>query len=80
MEPSNQKVLYHELMDTIKQLKAGTIKVATAVVVSDCAARVNTAVKLEHDRQRIIMEIESHKFKFPHSDAQLRNIEGKNFE
>lgn len=79
MQPSNQKHLYHILVDTIEQVRSGTIKVAQAHAISDLAARANTAIKIEHDRQRVIMEIESHKARTPNSVAALRNLEGKNY-
>lgn len=54
--------------------------VAKGQTISDLAARANTAVKVNHDRERLIMEIESHKMRIPNSKAELRNIEGKNFD
>lgn len=80
MEPTNQKHLYHLLLDTIEQVRSGNMTVAKGQTVSDLAARANTAVKAEHDRQRVIIEIERHKALMPTTKAELRNIEGKNFE
>lgn len=80
MEPTNQKHLYHLLIDTIEQVRSGSMTVAKGQVVSDLAARNNTAVKLEHERQRVIMEIENHKQRMPTTKAELREIEGKNFD
>ena len=80
MEPTNQKHLYHILIETIEQVKTGAITVAKGQTISDLAARVNTAHKLEHDRSRVIMEIENHKGRNPNSKVELRNLEGKNFD
>ena len=80
MEPTNQKHLYHLLIDTIEQVRSGGMTVAKGQTVSDLAARANTAHKIEHDRQRVIMEIEVHKTRLPNTKAELRNIEGKNFD
>lgn len=80
MEPTNQKHLYHMLMQTIEDLRSKTITVGAASVVSDLAARINTAVKNEHDRVRVIIELENHKARKPDTKAELRNIDGKNFD
>lgn len=80
MEPTNNKHLYHILIDTIEKVRSKEITVAQATAISDVAARCNTAVKLEHDRARVIMEVERHRGSFANSEAKLRNIEGKNFE
>lgn len=79
MEPTNQKHLYHALMDAIEQVRSGAMSVPKATAISDLAARVNTAHKLEHDRARVIIEIENHKVRNPNTKAELRNLEGKNF-
>lgn len=80
MQPTNLKHLFHVLIDSIEQLRSGQMTVAKGQAISDLAARANTAVKVNHDRERLIMEIESHKARFPSSKAELRNIEGKNFD
>jgi hypothetical protein len=80
MDPTNQKVLYHLLMSAIKDTVAKNITVPQAREVSNLTARMNTAVKLEHDRSRVQMELENHKARLPDSKAILRNIEGKNFD
>ena len=80
MEPTNAKHLLHILTDTIDKVRSKEITVARAAVVSDLAARCNTIFKLEHDRPRVIMEIERHKERFRDSKAELRNVEGKNFD
>jgi len=74
------KHIMHLLVDTIEQVRAGTITVAKGQAISDLAARANTAYKINHDRERVIMEIERHKLLIPTSKAELRNMEGKNFE
>lgn len=80
MEPTNQKHLYHVLMATIEDVRSKNITCAQAGSISDLAARTNTAVKLEHDRVRLQMELERHKSMNPMSKVEMRNIEGKNFE
>lgn len=79
MEPTNQKALYHKLMAAIDLTLSGALKPNQAREVSNLAARMNTAVKLEHDRVRVQVEIEDHA-KNGGSKIDLRNIEGKNFE
>lgn len=79
MEPTNQKHLYHILLDSMNRLQAGEMKHTEAREMSNLAARVNTAVKLEHDRARLLMEIDRHK-RGGGKDVALREIEGKNFE
>ena len=80
MEPTNQKALYHLLMEAIKDTIAKNITVPQAREISNLTARMNTAVKLEHDRTRVEIELEQHKSRHPDTKAVLRNIEGKNFD
>lgn len=79
MEPTNQKHLYHLLMDSMKRLSAGDMKVAEAREMSNLAARVNTAVKLEHERARVQVELDNHA-KRGGAAIKIREVEGKNFE
>jgi len=80
MEPTNQKHLYHLLMQSMEKLAAGEMKVTEAREMSNLGARMNTAAKLEHDRVRVLIEAETHKQANPSTKAILRNIEGKNFD
>lgn len=79
MEPTNQKHLYHLLIDSMKKLDSGEMSVPQAREMSNLGARVNTAVKLEQERARVKMELEKHS-KGGGSDIRLREIEGKNFD
>ena len=47
MEPTNQKHLYHLLMDAMVKLEKGEMTVPAAREMSNLGARVNTAVKIE---------------------------------
>lgn len=79
MEPTNQKHLYHLLMDQMKKLDKGEISVPAAREMSNLAARINTAVKLEQERARLKMELEQHAMRGG-GIIRLREIEGKNFD
>jgi len=79
MKPTNQKNLYHLLFDALERVNTGELKVPNAREMSNLAARINTAVKLEHDRARVKMELEMHK-RTTGSNIELREIEGKNFD
>lgn len=80
MTPTNQKHLYHLLQKAIEDTISGDIEVPQAREVSNLAARMNTIVKVEHDRARVQMELERHKENHPDTKAVLRNIESKNFD
>lgn len=80
MEPTNLKHLFHILMDSIDQVRSGEMKSVQAKSISDLAARVNTTYQCNLNRERLVMEIENHKMRIPGSAANLRNIEGKNFD
>lgn len=79
METTNQKHLYHMLMDAMKKLETGDMSVPAAREMSNLGARVNTAIKLEQERARLRMELEQHAQKGG-SAIKLREIEGKNFD
>lgn len=79
MEPTNQKHLYHLLIAAMNKLDKGEMSVPEAREMSNIGARVNTAVKLEHERARVKMELEQHAQKGG-SVIKLREVEGKNFE
>ena len=66
-------------MAQLEKLDRGEISVAQAREASNLAARMNTAVKTEHDRVRVRIEAEAH-HKNGGSKIELRNLEGKNFE
>jgi hypothetical protein len=80
MKPTNQKHLYHILSEAIDGTISGDLKVAQAREVSNLGARMNTIMKIEHDRVRVMIELEAHKAAHPDTKAELRNPEGKNFD
>ncbi len=79
MTPTNQKALYHKLMDAIDQVLNGGLTPSQGKAVSELAARMNKAKDLEHDRARVCMEIDNHA-RTGGKNIELREIEGKNFE
>jgi hypothetical protein len=79
MEPTNQKHLYHLLMDAMAKLEKGEMTVPAAREMSNLGARVNTAVKIEQERARLRMELEQHA-QNGGSAIKIREIEGKNFD
>ena len=79
MEPTNQKALYHKLMDSIDKVLSGDITPTQGKAISELAARMNKAKDLEHDRQRVCMEMDSHARNGGQS-FHIREIEGKNFD
>ena len=79
MTPTNQKALYHKLMDAIDRVLNGDLSPAQGKAVSELAARMNKAKDLEHDRARVAMEIDNHA-RTGGRIVELREIEGKNFD
>lgn len=79
MEPTNQKHLYHLLMDAMRKLESGEMTVPAAREMSNLGARMNTAAKMEQERARLKMELEQHAQKGG-TDIKIREIEGKNFD
>lgn len=65
-------------MDALRKLDQGEIKPIQAREMSNLSARINTAMKLEHDRVRVMVEAEQHAKKGG-TLFKLREIEGKNF-
>jgi len=63
----------------LERVNTGELNVQGAREMSNLAARINTAVKLEHDRARVKMELEMHK-RTTGTNIELREIEGKNFD
>jgi hypothetical protein len=79
MEPTNQKVLYHKLMDSIDKVLSGEITPTQGKTISELAARMNKAKDLEHSRVIVAIQAEQHA-QHGGSVIKVREIEGKNFE
>jgi hypothetical protein len=79
MEPTNQKALYHKLMDSIDRVLSGELTPSQGKAVSELAARMNKAKDLEHDRARVCVELDNHA-RTGGKAILLREIEGKNFD
>lgn len=79
MTPTNQKALYHKLMDAIDKVLNGELTPSQGKAVSELAARMNKAKDLEHDRARVCMEIDNHA-RTGGKNVELREIEGNNFQ
>ena len=79
MEPTNHKVLYHKLMDSIDRVMSGDMTPTQGKAVSELAARMNKARDIEHERVRVCVEAEKHAAEGG-SMFKLREVEGKNFD
>lgn len=79
MTPTNLKVLFHTLMESIDDLRAGKITHQAAREISNLGARMNTAFNLNQERARLQKELHEYAQKTGEL-IEIREIEGKNFE
>ena len=79
MKPVNNKSLVAFLFDQMHQLSEGTITPAEAKEQANLAKQVNSQMRYELERARIVMELSKHNAIYK-DGANLREIESKNFD
>lgn len=79
MKPVNSKSLVAFLFDQMHQLSKGEITPEEAKTQSLLAKQVNSQMRYELERARVVMELTKHNAVFK-DGANLREIESINFE
>lgn len=79
MKPVNNKSLTAFLFDVMEKLNNGDVSVEIAKAQTNLAKQVNSQMRYELERARVIMELTKHNAIFK-DGANLREIESKNFE
>lgn len=79
MKPVNNKSLTAFLFDTMEKLNNGEVSVEVAKTQTNLAKQVNSQMRYELERARVIMELSKHNAIFK-DGANLREIESKNFD
>lgn len=79
MKPVNNKSLTAFLFDTMEKLNNGDVSVEVAKTQTNLAKQVNSQMRYELERARVIMELSKHNAIFK-DGANLREIESKNFD
>lgn len=79
MKPVNNKSLTAFLFDTMEKLNNGEVSVEIAKTQTNLAKQVNSQMRYELERARVIMELSKHNAIFK-DGANLREIESKNFD
>jgi len=79
MKPVNNKSLTAFLFDTMEKLNNGEVSVEIAKTQTNLAKQVNSQMRYELERARVIMELTKHNAIFK-DGANLREIESKNFD
>ena len=79
MKPVNNKSLMHFLFEKMEQLDAGEISIEKAKTQASLAKQATEIVKLEHDRTRLVLEVDRHN-RQSGTDYSIRNLEAINFD
>lgn len=79
MKPVNNKSLVAFLYDQMEQLSAGKIDRDVAETQCKLARQINSQMRYELERARVIMELAKHNAVFK-DGANIREIESKNFD
>lgn len=79
MKPVNNKSLTAFLFGQMDKLNRGTIAKEDALAQVQLAKQINSQMRYELERARIIMELSKHNAVFK-DGANIREIESKNFE
>lgn len=79
MKPVNNKSLVAFLFDQMEKLNSGEIEKEQAQAQANLAKQINSHMKYEIDRAKIMMELTKHNAIYKDGTV-LRNIESKNFE
>lgn len=79
MKPVNSKSLVAFLFDQMHKLSEGEITKEDAKEQANLAKQVNSQMRYELERARIVMELSKHNAIYK-DGANLREIESKNFE
>ena len=79
MKPVNNKSLVAFLFDQMHQLSEGKITKEAAREQANLAKQVNSQMRYELERAKIVMELSKHNAVYK-DGANLREIESKNFD
>jgi len=79
MRPVNNKSLTAFLFDQMEKLDTGKITKEDALAQASLAKQVNSQMRYELDRAKVIMELSKHNAIYK-DGANLREIESKNFD
>jgi len=79
MKPVNNKSLVSFLYDQMEALKDGKIDINTAEAQCKLARQINSQMRYELERARVVMDLSKHNAVFK-DGTTLREIESKNFD
>lgn len=79
MQPVNNKSLVAFLFGQMEKLDKGEIKVEQAIAQSKIAGQINSQMRYELERVRVMMDVTKHNAIYK-DGTQLREIESKNFD
>lgn len=79
MKPVNNKSLVAFLFDQMEKLDSGDITKEQATAQASLAKQVNSQMRYELDRAKVIMELSKHNAIYK-DGSNLREIESKNFD
>ena len=78
MKPVNNKSLVAFLFDQMDKLNRGTIAKEDALAQVQIAKQINSQMRYELERARVVIELGKHNAIFK-DDTNIREIESKNF-
>jgi|TARA_R110000782_G_scaffold71405_1_gene143195 ABC-type uncharacterized transport system ATPase subunit len=79
MKPVNNKSLTSFLFDQMEKLNRGTIVKEDALAQVQLAKQINSQMRYELERARVIMQLSAHNAIYK-DGSNLREIESKNFD
>jgi hypothetical protein len=79
MKPVNNKSLTAFLFDQMEKLGNGEIDTTTAMAQVNIAKQINSQMRYELERARVIMQLSAHNAIYK-DGTNLREIESKNFD
>lgn len=79
MKPVNNKSLTAFLFDVMEKLQSDEISIESARTQVQIAKQINSQMRYELERARVIMDLTKHNAIFK-DGANLREIESKNFD
>ena len=78
MKPTNEKSLFHFLLDTMNKVANGEIDAETTKSICDVSKEAQKLLTGERDRARLLMELDQYK-RLSGKEINLRELASKGF-